>query len=329
MQPASLQKNSIKKPANTNKLSSLSKLPVKQDPWRGVFWKVISCLCFAMLNTCVRYLTGGAGQVSQPLTPSQLTFLQNVVGCALLLPWIARYGFHSLKTDKPILHGVRVISGVSGIILLYYAFKTMPVAQAVSLQFTGPIFTAIGAWFYLREYIGPLRLLGILLGLTGAFIITRPDQAFMGTAEFSLGWAALFPIGSAIAFAVAKLVGRDLALKGESALLLTTYLVFFMVPASLLPALYEWAWPTAEQWIYIGVLGFFAWAAHFSMAKSYGYADVVFLTPFGFSRILFSALLAYIAFGELPKSSGFWIGTAVIMVSAVLITLEEERLKKA
>jgi drug/metabolite transporter (DMT)-like permease len=315
---------SIKPLAEARLLTLPQNQNVTQNMWKGIAWKVVACLSFAFLNTLVRYLTGGAGQVGHPLTPLQLTFLQNVVGSLLILPWLWRHGIRALKTDKPFLHGVRIIAGVTGIVTLYYAFQNMPVAQAVSLQFTGPVFTALGAWLYLRERIGLLRITGIFLGLIGAFLITRPDCAFTSTNTFSSTWIMLLPLMSALAFAIAKLTGRQLARQGESAVLLTIYLVVFMVPASMGPALYAWTWPELKQWGYIILLGLFAWAGHFAMAKSYAYAEVLFLVPFDFSRILFSALLAYIAFAEKPVSSAFWIGTMIIMLSTVLITVEEE-----
>ena len=298
---------------------------IQQSAVKGAAWKILSCLAFASLNALVRYLTGGAGGSTHPLSPSQLVCLQNVVGCIFLLPSLFHYGLKSFTTTYPLMHGVRVICGVLGMIALYYAFKHMPVALAVSLQFTGPIFATLGAWLYLREHIGLYRFLGIIAGLVGAFIITRPDQAFSQGVNYTFNWTYLLPIGAALGFTIAKLLGRELALKGEPARVLTAYLVFFMIPASLIPALHQWVWPTYEQWGYIGLLGFCAWGGHYAMAKSYGYADVLFLMPFGFSRIILSALIAWLAFTEIPKSHGFWLGSSVIFVSTLFITFGEKK----
>ena len=295
--------------------------------WTGAGYKILSCFCFAMLNGIVRYLTGGAQDSPHTLTPSQLAFLQDIVGSMFFLPWIFQQGIQSLKTQYPLVHALRIMVAALGIIMLYYAFKFMPVAEAVALQFTGPIFTAVGAWLYLKEKLSIGRFLGIIVGLIGVFIVTRPDRAFVQEQNIQLGWILLLPIGSAMAFAVAKVLGRQLAKRGESAALLTCYLVVFMVPATLGPALYAWVWPTLIQWGFIVVLGLCAWAGHYTLAKAYTNAEILFLTPFGFSRLLFSAMVAWLAFAEMPKSINFWIGAIVIFISTILISVDEQKQK--
>ena len=295
----------------------------KSKSWKGAGFKILSCLCFAALNAIVRYLTGGADGSVHSLTPSQLACLQNIIGSLFIIPWIIQQGFQTFKTNHPYVHGIRVIIAAAGIIMLYYAFKLMPIAEAVALQFTGPLFTAFGAWLCLKERLGLGRCLGIIMGVIGAFIITRPDRAFDHGLDYQSVWILCLPVGSAVAFSIAKLLGRYLAKGGESAALLTCYLVIFMVPATLGPALYDWVWPTAIQWIYIVALGFCAWAGHYTLAKAFSHAEILFLTPFGFSRFIFSAIVAWLAFSELPRSIHFWIGAVIILISTVLISADE------
>jgi drug/metabolite transporter (DMT)-like permease len=288
----------------------------------GLFWKLVSCFAFAGVNCIVRYLTGGTGTFSQPLPSEVIVFFQNTFGFLILFPFMFKNGLSTLKTSYPVLHSIRIIIAVLGVISLYYAFANMPMAQAVALQFTGPLFAVIGAKIYLRERMGLSRLLGVFLGLLGAFIITRPDKAFIAPTD-TASWLIMLPLFSALAFAGVKILNRKLSLLGESAELLTTYLLFFMVPASLLLALARWTTPTWSSLVFLISLGALGSLAHYAMAKALAYADVTFLTPFGFARIMFTAFLGYVLYAELPTNNNLWIGFGCIMISTIFITLGE------
>lgn len=299
----------------------------RQKPWKGVFWKVFACLCFALINGTVRYINGGAGNFQAPLSPYQIVFLQNVVGFLFMVPWIIKSGTKRLKTSMPALHLIRVITAVAGVLLWYFSLYYMPMAKAIALAFTGPIFTILGAHFYLKEKIGLPRYLGIGLSIVGAFIITRPDRILLSpSVDFNL--SCILPLLSAIAITASKLTGRELAVRGESAANMTTYLLFLMIPVSCLPAFFNWTPLTMAQWPWLLLLGALATAAHFSLAKAFTLSEVSFLSPFGLSRMLFSALIGYFAFMEIPSTS-VWSGGIIILLAALFMSWDSiETIKK-
>lgn len=292
--------------------------------WQGVIWKLLACLFFASINGIVRYISGGTGQEISPLPSAVITFWQNLFGCFIILPWALKDGLQSLKTKYPRLQAIRILAAVLGVVLWYMSLAHMTIAEAVALGFTGPIFSVIGARLYLNERLGVTRLIGIGMGFVGAFIILRPDKALWGS-QATYQWYALFPLFSAIAIAVSKLTSRKLGAYGESPKVMTLTLLFFMSPCALIPALWEWTWPTFQQFLWLGLLGFFSMAAHYTTAKAYQLAEVVFLTPFGFARLLFSALIGFIAFAEIPTSQSLWIGAVIIVVSSILLSYEEKK----
>ncbi len=301
-----------------------------QTHWQGALWKVLACAFFACTNSVVRYVSGGAGGLENPLSSYEITFLQNAFACLFFAPYILKGSLERLKTSYLSLHMLRVLTAVLGVIFWYLSLaSSITVAEAVALGFTGPLFTILGAKLYLHERIGPYRGLGILIGFIGAFIIMRPDQILFGKdlAE-TYGWATLFPLLSAASIAICKLFSRKLSRYRESPEKLTIYLIFFMVPASAFFLPGHWTWPSGEQWSYCFLLGFLAAGAHYSTAKAYSLADVTFLTPFGFSRLILSALFAYLLFSEMPKSSGLWVGACIMMIATWLLALEDKRQRR-
>lgn len=300
---------------------------VKQNT-RGVIWKLLACAGFAGVNSFVRYLTGGTGAVETPLTPGVVALFQNIFGCLIMLPFVLKGGVKSFSTKQPLTHALRIVTAVFGIISLYTAFSKMPMAQVVALQFTGPIFSILGAKLYLKEKVGGTRSLGIFLGLIGAFIITRPDKALLGAHINYQGLIMLLPLVSAVLFSVAKLCSRKLGSEGEKPELLALYLLFFMIPVSGFYALYDWRTPNLEQFLMLISLGGCGCLAHYATAKAYALAEVVFLTPFGFARFILTAAMGYILFSEFPKNDFIWYGLGFIVLSVFAMTFGEVRLKK-
>jgi drug/metabolite transporter (DMT)-like permease len=277
-----------------NSFPAATHVPVRY--LEGAFWKVFSMACFACINGVVRYLAGGSGDDGTPHLPvNVIMFFQNVAGTLFLLPWLLKSGVGTLATPHKALHFARIATAVGGVYLWYLTLSFMPIAEGVALSFTGPIFTVIGAWILLREKINGQRLFAIGLCLVGAFFITRPDIPLLG-GEHPIGVYAFFPLASAVILALSKLATRKLATLGETPSSLATFLLFFMTPASLVLALFEWVTPSL--------------------------ADVTFLTPFGFSKFFLSILIGYLAFAELSTNVGLWIGALIIGISILLLSYE-------
>ena len=57
---------------------------------------------------------------------------------------------------------------------------------------------------------------------------------------------------------------------------------------------------------------------HFSMARAYSLAPVGTLMPFDFTRLITTAILAYLLFGETSDAQA-WLGAAIIIASAVFM----------
>ena len=295
----------------------------------GILWKLIACAAFAGVNTCVRYLTGGNGGITNPLPSDVIVLFEYVFGFMLMLPFtLKKGGFSSLRTKRPIAHTIRITAAVLGVISMYAALASMPMTHAVALQFTGPVFTVIGAKLYLNERVGSYRALGVIAGIMGAFVLTRPDIALFSKGDDYLGIALVFPLLSAVLFAISKLSGRDLAASGERPELMTFYLIFFMIPASAIPAAFHWVTPNLQQLGLLFILGLFGTLAHYSTARAYAIAEVIFLTPFGFARLIFTALLGFYLFGELPRHPYTGWGITCIILSVLAMSYGEIALRK-
>lgn len=276
--------------------------------WQGVFWKVFSCACFAIVNALVRFLSGGSQiDIGTPLPIHTLMMLQNVIGVMLLMPYILRLNKTAFVTRNYKLHLLRVITAVIGIGVWYLSLRYMPITEAIALSFAGPIITIIGAKLFLKEHFTWQRLLAVALSIIGGFLIIRPDKALLF--QGYIGFTCLLPILAATIFAGDKLITRKIMQDNESPLILTFYLLLFTAISCTIPSFYYgFAAITAEHIPWILLLGLAAMGAHFTFSKAYELSEVTFLMPFGLSKVVLSGLVSYIAFYEIPNSFSIWVG---------------------
>ena len=101
---------------------------------------------------------------------------------------------------------------------------------------------------------------------------------------------------------------------------MTFSLLILMVPFSLFPALMNWVTPSLYHWPWLIALGILSTGANYCLTKSLSIGEVSFVMPFGFSKILFSALVGYLAFGEFPQGWSIWLGFAIIFLSVMLLS---------
>jgi drug/metabolite transporter (DMT)-like permease len=97
-------------------------------------------------------------------------------------------------------------------------------------------------------------------------------------------------------------------------------------PLTFLAAWFVWRDPTLEQLGWAALLGAAGSAGHFCMSRALATADATLVAPFDYLRLPIVALIAFIAFGEVP-SIWVWIGGGVIAASSIYIAQREGRAK--
>jgi drug/metabolite transporter (DMT)-like permease len=293
-----------------------------QKIWHGVFWKIVSCGCFAGINVLVRFLSGGSPiPIVTPLPIYSIMFFQNIIGVIVISSWLwqsKNINTQHLRTSKPWLHLLRIVTAAIGIALWYISLRCMPITQVVALSLIGPIITTVGAIVFLKEQFNLQRKIAVFLSIAGGFLIARPDRALSHTVGYN--WYMLLPLLAAFVFALEKLLTRKLLALQESPSSLAWSLLAFISPLCLLPVFfYGWVSPDMSHLPWILLLGILNALAHYTFNKAYALAEVTMLLPFGGTKLILSAGLSYLAFFEIPKSFDMWLGITVIALSTLVL----------
>ncbi len=294
-------------PAFCSRAAAFSRIPA---PARGAVWMVTSGACFAALTVLIRH-------ASADLHPFELVFFRSLFGLVFMLPWFLRTGLQGLRTRRPGLHGVRALSGVAAMLCWFGAVSLMPVAEVTALSFTAPLFATVGAVLFLGETVRRRRWTATAVGFAGAMIILRPGAE-------ALGVPALLALSAAAMMAISALLVKVLS-RTESASTVVLYMGLLMTPLSLVPAVFVWAMPSPELWIWLALMGLAGTAGHLALVRAFAAADASAVLPFDFSRLIFAALLGYAVFAEQPDA-WTWVGAAVIFAATLYTAHREARL---
>jgi drug/metabolite transporter (DMT)-like permease len=108
----------------------------------------------------------------------------------------------------------------------------------------------------------------------------------------------------------------------ESPNAIVTYSTIYVLPFSLIIAMYDWVWPPAHAWPALLALGLFATLGHQALTRAFACMDASAVTGLDFVRLPIVAVIAWFVFGETPEV-GTWIGAVVIVASTVYIAHRE------
>ena len=270
-------------------------------------WMIAASLLFACMGVCVKL---GAAQFSA----AELVFYRGFISLLLIYGYMRSLGL-PVATPHWRMHVTRSISGFVSLVMYFFAISMIPLATAVTLNYTSPLFLALLLAFWQRERVGPLLALATLAGFVGVVLLLRPTWH----AEQMAG--GLFGLGSGVVSSIAYLHVRKLGEAGEP----EWRTVFWF---SLISSLGGLPWALAANPLHavdargglllLGVGGFGA-AAQLCMTRAYKQGKTMVVASFAYTTVVFSSLFGYWLWGEgLPQLA--LAGICLIVASGVMAT---------
>jgi drug/metabolite transporter (DMT)-like permease len=279
---------------------------------RAVVLMMTSTLFFALMAITIRIAAERTSIV-------EIAFFRNFFGLLALLPFLARSGRSVLHTTQWTRYLLRAAVGVAAMLCSFWALGNLPMAQAIALSYSSPLFVTIFAVLWLGEVVRRRRWTAVLLGFVGVVMIVRP-----GTDGFSLG--SLVAIAGALLGSVVALQIKQLSrIDAPDTIVFYTYV--FWVPLSLVPALTAWTWPQGIDWLWLVAIGVFGTGGQLFWTRALKLGEVSALTPISFMQLPLVTFLAWLLFGEVV---GLWTiaGSMVILGANAYIAHRESQLSR-
>lgn len=281
-------------------------------PLRAVVMMVASTLCFGTMAALIRI-------VSKHLHPFEIAFLRSFFGALAALPLLWPLGLRTLRTDRLGFYTLRCAIGAVSMLAGFWAIAHLPLAQAIALSYSSPLFVTIGAVLFLGEAVRLRRWSAVVAGFVGVLVIVRPGgDGFTPASLVALFSAAMTGV---VTISIKFLARSDPA---DTIVLLTTWL---WVPLSLPAALTVWQWPAAGLWPWLIAIGVLGTAGQYGWTHALKLADASILAPFSYLQLVFVAVLAWLLFGEMPDRYTA-IGAAIVIGASLYIARREALLAR-
>jgi len=268
---------------------------------------LVSTFCFGMMAIAIRY-------ASADVPTNQIAFFRNFFGLLALLPFLFARGGPLPRTRHVRLYLVRTLIGLASMLCGFWAIGHLPLAQAISLSYSTPLFVTILAVLWLGEKVRTRRWAAVAAGFVGVLLILRP-----GSAAFSPG--LLVALAAAMISAVVAIQIKQLS-RTDPPDTVVFYTYVFWVPMSLLTALPNWGWPQGTTWIWLVLTGLFGTGGQLFWTRALKLGEVSALQPISFMQLPLVAGLGGWLFGE-SLDRYTVIGAAIIVSANVYIAHRE------
>ncbi|MCZ6588471.1 MAG: DMT family transporter [Alphaproteobacteria bacterium] len=273
---------------------------------------MLGAAALAANHSLVRVVT----EELHPLEASALRFLWAV---PIMLPWLLRGRGTVLRTRRHGLHlataGLTVVMTVA----FFIALSQMPLAEATALNFTAPLFTTIIAALMLKERVEFVRWGATVIGFIGVLIILRPGFV-------DIPPVALLPMFGAFLLAWWFIAVKRLSAT-ESTATITIYQTLWSALLLTLIAVPVWITPTWATLGYSAAMGGLGTTGIIFTSRAFSMAEASIVAPLDYVRLPFIAIVAYIAFGEVPDGLSI-VGALIITASAIYIVRRAARLER-
>ncbi|MEL6648813.1 MAG: DMT family transporter, partial [Pseudomonadota bacterium] len=155
-----------------------------QNPLLGVFWMLITGLCFVAVTALVKVL---GTRIPAP----EAAFLRYALGLVFLLPFLGTLRQTKLDRATWKLFGWRGLAHTLAVTLWFYAMARIPIADVTAMNYLSPIYVTLGAALFLGERLAARRIIAVLAALIGALIILRPGFRELDTGHFAMIFTAM------------------------------------------------------------------------------------------------------------------------------------------
>jgi drug/metabolite transporter (DMT)-like permease len=274
----------------------------------GIFYMLAATVSFAASTAAAKWLVA-VYPVGEVLFIRQLASLATCA--AMILPFTGLAVFHTRRLRD---HGIRAVSQGTAQTLIIIALSLLPLASAVAINFSAPLFATLASAIFLREVVGPARWAALMAGFLGVLIITNP-----GAETFQIG--TVFALGNAILYGSVTAGVRGMTAT-ESAETLTMYqmvlLTIFFV--AILPfGFVVPTWVHGTVMVAIGIANAFG---QYWWTRALHLAPASAVTPFYYFSLVWAIVLGFVIWGDIP-TIGLLIGSAIVVGSGLFLLWRE------
>lgn len=277
----------------------------------GSLWMLVAALGFATMGALVKV---GSAKFSS----AELVFYRSLFGFLLIFTLI-RIKRLPIKTPHLNKQLARALIGFVALLMFFYAISHLPLATAITLNYTSPLFLAAFMPFMLHEQPKKILYVAILMSFIGIILLLKPSFA---REDLLAGIAGLCSgIGAGLAYVHVKQLGNLHEPDWRT--------VFYFTLISTIGA---GIWMLFDQvsvvtWhdlpILLGLAGS-ATLAQLALTRAYRTGKTLTVASLSYATVVISSLFGILFWAE-HLSASEWLAIGLIMIGGVLSTYSAQQ----
>ena len=249
----------------------------------------------------------------------EIAFYRNLIGSLPFLFVVFALGRRDILVlrTRPALVGFRAILGSISLVVTFWAFSLMPLADTTALLFASSLFIPVLGVVFLKELVGPYRWSAVIIGFAGVVIMARPtgDVYVLG---ISVALCAAF------LHATLQIILRYLG-RYESPETISFYFFIIGTIVTALALPFVAVTPATSEIPLLFGVGLSGAAAQWLLSVAYKNAPAAVVTVFNYTSIIWATLFGWMIWNEWPLPAVI-TGAGIVIASNILIVWRESRL---
>jgi len=279
---------------------------------KAIIYIIFSAFCFTLTNIFVR--------ISGDIPVMQKSFFRNLVAfiVAFLIVKREKIPYFANKESMPPLI-IRSAVGTIGIMCCFYAVDNLMLSDATILNMLSPFFVIIFSAFILKEKIKLIQLLGVVAAFIGVLFVVKPTMGL--TQEL---FSSLVGLLGALTTGLAYIMVRICNQKGAKGPQIVLFFSGFSSICVLPYIVFNYCHMSISQVICLIMAGVCAAGGQFFVTAAYSNAPAKEISMYDYSQLIFSAILGFIIFGNIPDLYSV-IGYIIIFASSFAMFIYNNR----
>lgn len=269
-------------------------------------WMIVASFLFACMGVCVKL-------AADVFSAAEVVFYRSAISLALIALLVFIRGT-PIRTPHWRFQLSRSASGFLSLFLYFYAISMLPLAAAVTLAYTSPLFLALYLGWFGKARLNAGVIAALVLGFAGVALLLRPSL----NSDQYIG--ALVSVGSGMVAGIAYYNVRELGERGEPEGRTVFYFSLFSTIASgLWMLLFEFHPVDLRGGLLLLGVGGFGTVAQLAMTRAYTRGKTLVSASLAYSAVIFASLFGMLIWQETLSLSA-WLAIALIIASGVSAT---------
>jgi drug/metabolite transporter (DMT)-like permease len=278
-------------------------MPFKLPNLQSV-WMLVAAFCFAIMGAFVKI---GA----QKFSSMELVFYRSLFGF-IIICFTAIIRKSAIKSPVLAKQITRALVGFIALVLFFYAITHLPLATAITLNYTSGIFLAVITVLFLHEKSKKMIYFAIILGFIGIVLLLKPS--FGNQDLFAMGTGLLSGFGAACAYLLVKQLGDADEPDWRTVFYFTLVSSILAGCWAIVAGMQTVAWQDLPILLGIGIA---ATIAQLAMTRAYRTGNTLIVACLAYFTVIFASIFGVIFWQEHLDLQA-WMAIALIILSGIL-----------